>query len=563
MLAAAVALALATAAPALAADYTVTGLGDAGGGCTADGQCATIRDALASATDFPGSTIHVPAGTTHLTSALTVSSQVTIVGAGARATIIQGSGGDRVFVVTLAPVSFQSLTMSGGVSPDGGGGGTLLLDNGAAVALDHVRVTGGSAPVGGGIYDNNAAQLTIDRSLIDGNSATNGAGIAATGIATAASSLSRAAAAVDPAVTVRDSTIAGNTTVGGGGGAGIEESGLITQLTRVTIANNTAGDGAGGLVGDGGVSIVASIVAGNTGVGAASNCGPTPPVDQGANVESGIDCQFGRVDDRQGVDPQLGAITDAGGQTDVLPLAPTSPAVDLAGACGPATDQRDVARPQGAACDAGAYEYVPPAPPPAPTPTPTPTPVPTPTPTPTPSPTFDKTVVGRTVDGTIRVRRPGSHTFVLLTATQGIPIGSTVDSRDGEVLLTAINKKGGTPRTARFFDGIFKITQSRTTTDLTLTQALASCRKTTASAAATKKRKPKTRKLWGNGSGSFRTRGQYSAATVRGTEWLVEDSCSGTLTRVKHGVVSVRDNVRHRTILLRSGKHYLARPRRH
>ena len=73
-------------------------------------------------------------------------------------------------------------------------------------------------------------------------------------------------------------------------------------------------------------------------------------------------------------------------------------------------------------------------------------------------------------------------------------------------------------------------------------------------------KKPKTRKLWGDGSGSFRTRGQYSAATVRGTQWLVQDSCAGTLTQVKKGVVSVFDQVKKKTILLKAGKSYLARP---
>ena len=49
-------------------------------------------------------------------------------------------------------------------------------------------------------------------------------------------------------------------------------------------------------------------------------------------------------------------------------------------------------------------------------------------------------------------------------------------------------------------------------------------------------KKPKTRKLWGDGKGTFRTTGKYSAATVRGTKWLVQDSCAGTLTRVTQGV---------------------------
>ena len=74
--------------------------------------------------------------------------------------------------------------------------------------------------------------------------------------------------------------------------------------------------------------------------------------------------------------------------------------------------------------------------------------------------------------------------------------------------------------------------------------------------------KPKSRKLWGDGKGKFRTRGQYSAATIRGTRWLVEDSCKGTLTRVTNGVVSVRDNGARKTVLVRAGKSYLAKPKR-
>ena len=95
-------------------------------------------------------------------------------------------------------------------------------------------------------------------------------------------------------------------------------------------------------------------------------------------------------------------------------------------------------------------------------------------------------------------------------------------------------------------------------TQLALTQSLAPCA-ARASAAA---KKPRTRRLWGDGHGAFRTKGQFSSATVRGTKWLVQDSCAGTLTRVVRGVVAVRDDVRHRTLILRSGKKYLARPRR-
>jgi len=54
-----------------------------------------------------------------------------------------------------------------------------------------------------------------------------------------------------------------------------------------------------------------------------------------------------------------------------------------------------------------------------------------------------------------------------------------------------------------------------------MTERLSCPRK--ASAAAAKKKKK--RRLWGDGSGRFRVNGKYSAATVVGTKWLVEDRC--------------------------------------
>ena len=79
--------------------------------------------------------------------------------------------------------------------------------------------------------------------------------------------------------------------------------------------------------------------------------------------------------------------------------------------------------------------------------------------------------------------------------------------------------------------------------------------------AAKKKKGPKSvlGKLWGNGKGKFRTDGKYSSATVRGTIWLVEDGCDGTLTKVRRGVVSVRDIKRKKTVKVKAGHSYLAR----
>ena len=58
--------------------------------------------------------------------------------------------------------------------------------------------------------------------------------------------------------------------------------------------------------------------------------------------------------------PGLDSLADNGGPTLTHALGVGSPAIDSAdaGAC-PATDQRGVARPQGAGCDVGSFEYVP------------------------------------------------------------------------------------------------------------------------------------------------------------------------------------------------------------
>ena len=45
-----------------------------------------------------------------------------------------------------------------------------------------------------------------------------------------------------------------------------------------------------------------------------------------------------------------------------------------------------------------------------------------------------------------------------------------IDTRDGTVQLTSLQKKGAKPQTAKFFDGLFKLTQTKTTTDLTLNE---------------------------------------------------------------------------------------------
>ena len=174
---------------------------------------------------------------------------------------------------------------------------------------------------------------------------------------------------------------------------------------------------------------------------------------------------------------------------------------------------------------------------------------------PAPPPVFHKTVTVRRVSGRVLVKVPGSKRFVSLSAAGSVPLGASVDVTHGRLALSSVPSKTGRPQTVQLYSGQFKVTQPGKVTQFTLNAPLASC----GGKASAAKKSPRTRKLWGDGKGAFRTAGRYSAATVRGTRWLVQDSCAGTLTRVVRGVVSVRDDVRHRTVTLRAGKTYLAR----
>ena len=122
-------------------------------------------------------------------------------------------------------------------------------------------------------------------------------------------------------------------------------------------------------------------------------------------------------------------------------------------------------------------------------------------------------------------------------------------------LVTAA--KNGATDQADFYDGIFKIGQTKKSeaiTTLTLVEKL-SCGAGKANVA----KKKKKRRLWGDGKGRFQTKGKHSAATVVGTKWLVEDTCTTTLTRVARGKVRVRDFAKKKTVIVKAGKKYVAR----
>lgn len=187
-----------------------------------------------------------------------------------------------------------------------------------------------------------------------------------------------------------------------------------------------------------------------------------------------------------------------------------------------------------------------------------------------PLPKQGVSVVVAPARGKIRVRRPGHKRFRALVEPGRVPVGSVVDARAGRVrLVTAIGARGAV-QTGLFWGSTFKTGQRRTGNGMTTLALrggnLAACRRSPARggtiALASKKRKKPKRSLWARDRhGRFRTHGNDSVATARGTAWLTQDRCDGTLTRVSDGAVSVRDLRRKRSVLVEAGHSYLARRR--
>jgi hypothetical protein len=206
---------------------------------------------------------------------------------------------------------------------------------------------------------------------------------------------------------------------------------------------------------------------------------------------------------------------------------------------------------------------------------------------PIPGKTFD----ARVVSGDVFIKYPAGagpraaikppKGFVALQGAANVPMGAQLDTRRGRVAVTSAADTGASKtQTADFYDGIFQVKQATPKKKPTKATALitdlvlkgepprSECAplKGSASAAAAKKKKRGAKSvlgsLWGNGKGKFRTNGKYSSATVRGTIWLTQDRCDGTLTTVKRGTVTVRDLKRRRTVTVKAGHSYLARAAR-
>jgi hypothetical protein len=152
-----------------------------------------------------------------------------------------------------------------------------------------------------------------------------------------------------------------------------------------------------------------------------------------------------------------------------------------------------------------------------------------------PIPKIGRSVVVKATDGRVTVKPRGHKRFTLTSRPTAIPTRSLIDATRGKVKLTSATAKGDT-QSGVFSEGAFVVTQRKRDglTDLTLSGGdFSSCNAATKAGADTTAARKKRRRLFGRAHGRFRSRGRSSSATVKGTDWLTEDRCTGTVTQNK------------------------------
>ncbi len=238
--------------------------------------CATIAAAIDKATSSADATVNIATGAYSET--LSITRSVTLSGAGAGHTIIDG--GRRRTVVVVGPgaaARISGLTVRGGRTAFSGGG---VLNNGSLSLKDSAIVDNSATLSGGGIENtgaltvtastvsgndttantafrrsngggiNNTGTLQLDHSTISHNSATNpysdGGGIATSGtmIMTGSSVISNTSAEVGGLENVGDMTVI-SSSISDNSGGGMLNTGNATLTTSAISGNYTSGPGGG------------------------------------------------------------------------------------------------------------------------------------------------------------------------------------------------------------------------------------------------------------------------------------------------------------------------------
>ncbi len=321
----------------------------------------------------------VPAGTYTLAATLQVSHPLTLEGAGASATAIDGNG-QIVLRLLEGATAVRGVTVRGG---DAQGGGGLLVESGASLTLEDAVVSGNDAFTGGGgIYVKSGGAATIRRTSITGNHATGafGGGIWNQGEldlldSVVADNESNRAGGIrnEGEMRLRNVTVSTNRALSPEAGVGGISQNGFAFLNNVTITlNHGRGDIAASFRG-GGIQtsageltvLVNSVVAANDGHGGPADCVGDLSSDSRYNL-IGVTTACGlpavTTTWKLGVDARLGALANNGSPIRghlpqaTSPLvnagAPYTPGGPAAGAC-EGRDARGILRLR---CDIGALE---------------------------------------------------------------------------------------------------------------------------------------------------------------------------------------------------------------
>jgi len=350
--------------PLYAATFTVNSVADSLDSIPGDGICSdvsgncTLRAAIQETNALAGADIiMLPAGTYNLAIAgvgeelaasgdLDINDSLTINGAGAQVSFINGQAIDRVFdigpSIAAITVTFNNMTVTNGNVAGNGG----LIRNAGTFMLTESVLENGQAALGGGLHT--IGNLTVSRSLFHANtSSSDGGGFFQGGGTT----------------NITNTTFSANTATGNGGGLFLATA-VSTTLGFNTIAFNSASlNGGGGLFNAGNLALNSTIVSDNT----SENCANSGGVitSDGSSLDSGNTCGLTMGVDLVNTTPSLGLLSDNGGQTATHALPAGSAAIDRGAITCPGVDQRNVVRPidgdnsMTAECDIGAYEWTP------------------------------------------------------------------------------------------------------------------------------------------------------------------------------------------------------------
>jgi hypothetical protein len=301
-----------------------------------------------------------------------------------------GSSGSGGGVSNYGTLIIESSIVSRNTANSGGG-----VSNSGVLSLEYSTISGNTARLGGGVsnggtrkvvagatlknanktgpycyynyfygefcyyYYSYSGNLTINNSTISKNSARVGGGVVNN----------------SGDVIIQDSTISKNSAEGfsyygtyyDGIGGGISNHGSVT-VTGSTISANHAHTG-GGVFNDATLTLNRSLISGSTAsvgaeiadygsvtsenfnlFGSNGNAGVTGFIPGLTDIVPGHGVKVGKI---------LGPLKNNGGPTQTHALKRGSPAADVISFSDPGctgTDQRGVARPQGASCDIGAFE---------------------------------------------------------------------------------------------------------------------------------------------------------------------------------------------------------------